>query len=371
MLAEARGHRPRAGAPSCWRTASSPYDSLIVATGATHSYFGHDEWAEHAPGLKTLEDALLIRRRVLLAFERADRETDDRTRRQWLTFVVIGAGPTGVEMAGTLAEIARHTLREDFRHIDPGTARVVLVEAADRVLPPYPPDLSEKAQRQLERLGVEVRTNARVTGVDADGVWLGDERLAARTVVWAAGVAASPLGRALGAPVDRAGRVPVAPDLTLPGHPEVFVVGRPGRDAAGRAAGARRRARGHADGPARGAQRPAHARGPERLAFRYVDKGSLATIGRKSGVALFGRFRMSGFPAWVAWLAIHIFFLIGFRNRLVVMIDWALVLLHPPAVRPAHPGSGALARWRTRKAGKLDVESSLLERGGAWRRFSR
>jgi NADH dehydrogenase len=299
------------------------YDSLIVATGATHSYFGRDEWADHAPGLKTLEDALLIRRRVLLAFERADRETDESRRRQWLTFVVIGAGPTGVEMAGTLAEIARHTLREDFRHIDPGTARVVLIEAADRVLPPYPPDLSEKAQAQLERLGVTVRTRTRVTEVDADGVSLGEERLAARTVVWAAGVAASPLGRALSASVDRAGRVPVEPDLTLPGHPEVYVIGdlaamrQDGQPVPGVAPAAMQMGR-HA---ARNVLRTIAGR--ERVPFRYVDKGSLATIGRRSGVALFGRFRMWGFPAWAAWLAVHIFFLIGFRNRLVVMTDWA------------------------------------------------
>jgi NADH dehydrogenase len=299
------------------------YDSLIVATGATHSYFGHDEWAEHAPGLKTLEDALLIRRRVLLAFERADRETDEARRRRWLTFVVIGAGPTGVEMAGTMAEIARHTLREDFRHIDPGTARVVLIEAVDRVLPPYPPDLSAKAQAQLERLGVEVRTKTRVTSVDADGVQLGDERLDARTVVWAAGVAASPLGRSLSAHVDRAGRVPVERDLTLPGHPEVYVIGdlaalqQDGQPVPGVAPAAMQMGR-HA---ARNVLRTIAGR--ERLPFRYVDKGSLATIGRKSGVALFGRFRMWGFPAWAAWLAVHIFFLIGFRNRLVVMTDWA------------------------------------------------
>ena len=299
------------------------YDSLIVATGATHSYFGHDEWAEHAPGLKTLEDALLIRRRVLLAFERADRETDEALRRRWLTFVVIGAGPTGVEMAGTMAEIARHTLREDFHHIDPGTARVVLIEAIDRVLPPYPPDLSAKAKVQLERLGVEVRTKTRVTAVDSEGVQLGDERLDARTVVWAAGVAASPLGRALSPDVDRAGRVPVERDLTLPGHPEVYVVGdlvsmqQDGQPVPGVAPAAMQMGR-HA---ARNVLRTIAGR--ERLPFRYVDKGSLATIGRKSGVALFGRFRMWGFPAWAAWLAIHIFFLIGFRNRLVVMADWA------------------------------------------------
>jgi NADH dehydrogenase len=222
-----------------------------------------------------------------------------------------------------MAEIARHTLRQDFRHIDPGTARVVLVEAVDRVLPPYPPDLSRKAQAQLERLGVEVRTSTRVTGIDADGVALGDERLAARTVVWAAGVAASPLGRALSASADRAGRVPVEPDLTLPGHPQVYVVGdlatmkQDGQPVPGVAPAAMQMGR-HA---ARNVLRALAGR--ERLPFRYVDKGSLATIGRKSGVALFGRFRMWGFPAWAAWLAIHIFFLIGFRNRFVVMTDWA------------------------------------------------
>jgi NADH dehydrogenase len=322
VLAEARGIEPARRAVLL-EDGEVLYDSLIVATGATHSYFGRDEWAEHAPGLKSLEDALLIRRQVLLAYERADRETDEAVRRQWLTFVVIGAGPTGVEMAGTLAEIARHTLRQDFRHIDPGTARVVLVEAVDRVLPPYPPDLSEKAKVQLERLGVEVRTHTRVTGIDADGVLLGEERLAARTIVWAAGVAASPLGRALTASVDRAGRVPVERDLTLAGHPEVYVVGdlaamqQDGQPVPGVAPAAMQMGR-HA---ARNVLRTIAGR--ERVPFRYVDKGSLATIGRKSGVALFGRFRMWGYPAWAAWLAVHIFFLIGFRNRLVVMTDWA------------------------------------------------
>jgi NADH dehydrogenase len=322
VLAEARGIEPARRAVLL-EDGEVLYDSLIVATGATHSYFGRDEWAEHAPGLKSLEDALLIRRQVLLAYERADRETDEAVRRQWLTFVVIGAGPTGVEMAGTLAEIARHTLRQDFRHIDPGTARVVLVEAVDRVLPPYPPDLSEKAKVQLERLGVEVRTHTRVTGIGADGVLLGEERLAARTIVWAAGVAASPLGRALTASVDRAGRVPVERDLTLAGHPEVYVVGdlaamqQDGQPVPGVAPAAMQMGR-HA---ARNVLRTIAGR--EHVPFRYVDKGSLATIGRKSGVALFGRFRMWGYPAWAAWLAVHIFFLIGFRNRLVVMTDWA------------------------------------------------
>ncbi len=322
LLAEARGI-DLAARKVLLADGEIAYDSLIVATGATHSYFGRDDWAAHAPGLKTLEDALEIRKRVLLAFEKADRETDDARRHQWLTFAVIGAGPTGVEMAGTMAEIAHYTLREDFRHIDPETARVVLVEAADRVLPPYPPDLSEKARRQLEGLGVEVRTNTRVTGIDAEGLSLGDERLLARTVVWAAGVAASPLGRELGVTVDRAGRVPVQPDLTLAGHPEVSVIGdlatlqQDGRPVPGVAPAAMQMGR-HA---ARNVLRA--LAGKERLPFRYADKGSLATIGRKAGVADFGRFHMSGFLAWLAWLLIHIFFLIGFRNRLVVMTDWA------------------------------------------------
>jgi NADH dehydrogenase len=299
------------------------YDALVVATGATHSYFGHADWEEHAPGLKTLEDALEIRRRVLLAYEKAERETDEAARREWLTFVVIGAGPTGVEMAGTLAEIARLTLRKDFRRIDPASARVVLVEAADRVLPPYPPDLSVKARRQLERLGVEVRLGTAVTAVERDGIELGAERIAARTIVWAAGVAASPLGRALSPQVDRAGRVPVEPDLTLAGHPEVSLVGdivslqQDGKPVPGVAPAAMQMGRHAAENVLR------TLRGEPRRPFRYVDKGSLATIGRKSGVADFGRLHMSGFLAWLAWLLIHVFFLIGFRNRLVVMSDWA------------------------------------------------
>ena len=300
------------------------YDFLILATGATHSYFGHDEWAFHAPGLKTLEDALFIRRRTLLAFERAEREPDAGRRRGLLTFVIIGGGPTGVELAGTLVEIARHTLRREFRRMDPGEARVVLLEGLDRILPAYPPDLSAKARRQLEDLGAEVRTGARVTGVDADGVWLGTERMEAGTVLWAAGVAASPLGRSLGAPLDRAGRVKVEVDLTVPGHPEVFVIGdlaaveRDGRPVPGVAPAAMQMGR-HA---ARNVLRS--VRGEARLPFRYVDKGSLATIGRRAAVALLGRIKLSGFPAWAAWLGVHIFFLIGFRNRFVVLMEWAL-----------------------------------------------
>jgi NADH:ubiquinone reductase (H+-translocating) len=301
----------------------TPYDYLILATGATHSYFGHDSWARHAPGLKGIEDALEIRRRLFVAFERAEREADAAVRRSWLTFVVVGAGPTGVELAGTVAEIARHTLSNEFRRIDPSHARVILLEGTDRVLPPYPPDLSQRARRQLEDLGVEVRVAALVTDVDGHGVCIGPERIESRTVLWAAGVAASPVGRSLGAPVDRAGRVKVESDLSLPGHREVFVAGdlaafeQNGRPVPGVAPAAMQMGRHAARNVLRsiGGQPPAP--------FRYVDKGSLATIGRRAAVADFGRFKLWGMPAWLAWLGIHIFFLIGFRNRLVVLMDWA------------------------------------------------
>ena len=300
-----------------------PYDSLIIATGATHSYFGHDEWEEIAPGLKSIEDALEIRRKMLLAFEVAEREQDAKIRDEWMTFVVVGGGPTGVELAGTFREVARMTLARDFRHIDPRNARVVLVQAEPRVLPPYAEELSESATKQLEALGVEVRTDAKVTGIDREGVWIGDERILARTVLWAAGVAASPLGRSLGVPLDRAGRVVVEPDLTIPGHPDVYVVGdlahfdQDGKPVPGVAPAA--------------AQMGKHAarnvsltlRGRPREPFRYVDKGSMATIGRGAAVAQIGRFKVSGVLAWLLWLFVHIFFLIGFRNRVVVMLEWA------------------------------------------------
>jgi len=299
------------------------YDHLIVATGSAHSYFGHDDWAAFAPGLKTLDDAFELRRRILLAFEQAEREQDRARRNAWLTFVVVGAGATGVEMAGTLAEIARHTLRGEFRHYDPRNARVVLVESGERVLPAYPPDLSEKARLQLERLGVSVWLGHLVSGVDVEGVQVGDERLAARTVIWAAGVAASPLGGSLGAPLDRAGRVIVEPDLSLPGQPEISVIG----DLA---------ALPWHQPPVPGTAPPAKQMGRRaaknillRLrrqptkAFRYRDYGSLATIGRSKAVAQFGRLKLSGYPAWLTWLGAHIVYLIGFRNRIVVLIDWA------------------------------------------------
>ncbi len=323
LLAEARQVHVERRAVVLEDGSEIAYDFLLVATGATHSYFGHDEWAAWAPGLKTLDDALEIRRRLLLAFERAERETDPARRRPWLSFAIIGGGATGVEMAGTLAEIARHTLRGEFRRFDSREARIVLLEGAERVLPGFPPELSDKARRQLEALGVEVRTGCRVTDVDAEGVSIGAERLPARTVVWAAGVAASPLGRTLGAPLDRAGRVLVAPDLSLSGHPEVYVIGdlaavqSGGRPVPGVSPAAKQMGRHAAANVLRRLQ------GEPTLPFRYRDYGSLAAIGRKAAVALVGRVKLWGLPAWFVWLFAHIYFLIGFRNRLVVMIDWA------------------------------------------------
>jgi len=296
-----------------------PYDYLVVATGSTHSYFGNDAWAAHAPGLKTLEDALEIRARILLAYEHAELETDPARRAAWLTFVVVGAGATGVELAGTLAEISRHTLRGEFRRFDPHKARVVLVEAGDRVLPPYPADLSEKALAQLERLGVTVWLGKRVTDVDAEGVTMGAQRITAKTVIWAAGVASSPLGRSLGAPLDRAGRVQVEPDLSVPGRPEIFVIGDlaalPG--VPGIAPAAKQMGR-HT-----GRNIIKLISNQKALPFRYRDYGQLATIGRSAAVAVIGKLKLSGFPAWFVWLTAHIYFLINFRNRLVVMLDLA------------------------------------------------
>jgi NADH dehydrogenase len=325
------------------------YDYLIVASGAGHAYFGHDDWAQHAWGLKTLDDALAIRARILTAFERAELETDAQRRDAWLTFAIIGGGPTGVELAGTLAEIARHTLAPEFRRSDPRQSRVLLIEAGERVLTNLPPRLSAKAAAQLQRLGVTLRTGRAVTGMGADYVELGEERIATQTILWAAGVSASALGRMLGAPLDRAGRVLVQPDLSLPGHPEVLVVGDlvsiscDGRAVPGIAPAAK--------------QMGAHAAkcisaslaGRPRLAFRYRDYGTLATIGRRAAVVEMRGHQLSGTLAWCFWLAAHIFFLIGFRNRLVVLIDWAWAYFsydrsariianrHPSSV-PANPG---------------------------------
>ncbi len=302
---------------------SVTYDYLIVATGARHSYFGHDEWSANAPGLKSIADALEIRRRVLSAFEEAEHETDLVRRHSWLTFVIVGAGPTGVELAGALCEIARHALAKDFRHIDPTQARVILLEGSPRVLPPYAPDLSEKARHQLVALGVDVRTGKVVTAIDADGVNMGAERIETHTVLWAAGVTGSRLGRALGVPLDRAGRVIVNPDLTIPGHPEVYVIGDlaslviNGVAVPGVAPAAMQEAEHAANNLLRALRRePA-------LPFQYHDKGSLATIGRSAAVAQLGKIKLSGPIAWLAWLFIHIMFLIGFRNRVLVVFQWA------------------------------------------------
>ncbi|HEY1128220.1 MAG TPA: NAD(P)/FAD-dependent oxidoreductase [Roseateles sp.] len=316
------------------------WDHLIVAAGATHSYFGRDDWAAFAPGLKTLQDAFEIRRRVLLAFEAAEREEDPARRAALLQFVVIGGGPTGVELAGTFAEIARHTLPGEFRRIDPRQARVLLVEGSPRVLQAMPEALSERAREQLAALGVEVRVGARVTGIDAQGLDIataaGAERLHSRCIVWAAGVAASSLGRALaqatGCTLDRAGRVVVEPDLSVPGFPAIQVIGDlaaaqshvPGREpkaVPGVSPGAKQMGRQAAANLLR------RLRGEATQPFRYRDYGNLATIGRNSAVVDLGTpagpLRFSGYPAWLFWLFAHVYFLIGFRNRFVVLLDWA------------------------------------------------
>jgi NADH dehydrogenase len=295
----------------------------VVATGATHAYFGHQEWERDAPGLKTIEDALEIRRRFLLAFEAAERETDRERRRAFTTFVIVGGGPTGVELAGAMAEVAFQNLPREFHDIDTRMARVILLEGADRILPSFTPDLSVKAKQQLEALGVEVRTNAFVTSVEDHAVMVGDERIPASNTFWGAGVEASPLGRCLGVPLDAAGRVRVGPDCSLPGHPRVFVIG----DLAhvpfnhgivpGAAPGAMQMGR-HA-----ARMIAADLDGRPRQPFRFHNKGLLATIGRARAVGDAGWMHFSGFPAWLAWAFIHILYLIGFRNRLLVMMQWA------------------------------------------------
>lgn len=310
------------------------YDTLIVATGASHQYFGHDEWEEFAPGLKTIEDATDMRRRILLAFEAAERENDPEKLRSWMTFVIVGAGPTGVELAGALGEIANDTLRRDFRNIDPTKARIILVEGTDRALPTYPAKLSAAACRMLERMRVSVRTGAFVTGVRKDSVTVreGDrsEEISTRTILWAAGVLASPLGRILaaeaGAPLDKAGRVIVEPDLTVPGRPEIFVIGdlanfshQNGKPLPGVAQTAIQ------GGRYAGRVIEARLRGKALPAFHYVDKGNLATIGRGAAVADLNGLQLSGFPAWLLWIFIHLAYIIEFRNRLLVMVQWAWV----------------------------------------------
>ena len=333
------------------------YDYLVIAAGATHSYFGHNEWEPMAPGLKTIEDALEIRRRVLLAFELAERQAAEGEGQIPLNFVVVGGGPTGVELAGTLAEIARHVLAHEFVYIDPKQTRIILLEGGPRVLPAYAEDLSRSAEEQLRKLGVDVRTSTMVTSIDADAVCVGETRIPAVVVLWAAGVAASPLGRKLGVPVDRAGRVGVDRDLSIPGHREVFVIGdlaafkdERGNLLPGVAPVAMQ------EGVAVAKNIGRDLEGKERVPFRYFDKGSLATIGRAAGVAQFGKVHISGYFAWLAWLFIHIFFLIGFKNRILVMIQWAWSYLtyergarlitgdiRLPSWSKTHPSNGANA----------------------------
>ena len=304
------------------------YDYLIIATGARHSYFGHDEWEKLAPGLKSLEDAVELRRRILLAFEFAEKTTDEAERKAAMTFVVIGGGPTGVEMAGAIAEISRYTLAKDFRHIDPSEARVILIEGAPRLLAAYPSDLSESAREQLVQLGVDVRTDTRVTNITEAGVQADGEFIPCRVKIWAAGNTASFVGKTLITPVDRVGRVVVNDDLTIPGHPEVQVIGdlanfshQTGEPLPGVSPVAMQQGRWAARNILR------MIRGEKPQPFRYFDKGSMATIGRNKAVADLKFFHLSGLPAWLAWLFVHIIFLVGFRNRLLVLIQWAWAYL--------------------------------------------
>src|SRR5467141_1315670 len=338
------------------------YDFLIIASGATHAYFGHQEREPLAPGLKTIEDALEIRRRVLLACELAERQNEPQNKTASgqsgspLQFAVIGGGPTGVELAGTLAEIAHHALNHEFRNIDPQQTRILLIEGGPRVLAAYSEELSRKAVDQLRRLGVEVRTSHMVNRVEPGAVWVGDERIPAAVILWAAGVAASPLGRKLGVPIDRAGRVLVQPDLSIPAHPEVFVIGdlaalndENGKMLPGVAQVAIQQGHWVADTIARDLQNQ------PRQNFRYHDKGSLATIGRAAAVAQFGKFELSGYFAWLAWLFIHILFLIGFRNRLIVMIQWAWSYLTYERGARLITGSDELPGWTKEDNGATGV----------------
>jgi NADH:ubiquinone reductase (H+-translocating) len=311
------------------------YDFLILAPGATHSYFGHPEWAQLAPGLKTLDDALAIRRQVLLAFEEAEREPDPARRRHLLTFAIVGGGPTGVELAGALADIAHHTLRREFDAIDPESTRIIVLEGGPTILPAFPESLRDSARRALRGLGVEVWENAAVTAIEPEQLRVGNDVMAAHTILWAAGVAASSLGRALGAPLDRAGRVDVESDLSVPGHPEIFIAGdlanfthQTGKPLPGVAQVAKQQ----------GAQAARNVMrritGQATRPFRYRDPGNMATIGRAAAIADFGWARVSGYLGWLLWLFVHILFLIGFRNRLSVMLQWSLAYTtHQRSVR--------------------------------------
>jgi NADH dehydrogenase len=340
---------------------SVPYDYLVVATGARHSYFGHDAWEPFAPGLKSLDDVAMIRRKILLAFEAAEVEADPEQRLALLTFVLVGAGPTGVELAGAMAELAHHALASDFRNIDPASARILLVEAAPRILLAFPPSLVRKAERALTRLGVEVRTNASVEAIDADGVLIAGKRLPTKTMIWTAGVAASPADQWLHAEVDRAGRVKVMRDLSLPNHPQVFVLGdtasvsQDGKPLPGVAPVAMQEGRYVASVLADRVAGKAHPQ-----AFRYRNKGNLATVGRSFGIVEMGSLRLAGLLAWVIWLVVHIVYLIGFRNRFLVLFQWAwayltyqrsarLITGEPTAALPSAPEPATM---------KITVEAS-------------
>lgn len=304
------------------------YDYLIVAAGAAHSYFGHDEWAQSAPGLKTLDDALAIRRRLLLAFEEAERESNPVYQRRLLTFVLIGGGPTGVELAGALGEIAGHALKAEFDNVDPAIARIILIEAGPSILPSFPDDLRTSARKALRRLGIDVREGQAVTKVEDGAVWVGDERIEAHTILWAAGIAAAPISRDLGPQLDRAGRIIVNADLSAPGHPSVFVAGdlasfshQTGKPLPGVAQVAKQQ------GSHAAANVAKLIAGQPTTQFRYFDPGNMATIGRNAAIADFGFLRVSGYLGWLLWLFVHILFLIGFRNRLSVMLQWAAAYL--------------------------------------------
>jgi NADH:quinone reductase (non-electrogenic) len=344
---------------------SVAYDHLIVATGAQDNYFGHADWRDHAPGMKSIEDALEVRRRVLFAFEEAEREGDEARRRAWLTFVIIGGGPTGVELAGSLSEMAHRALPRDFRHIDTQSARIVLVEGLDRLLPAYSEHLSARAKRVLEKLQIQVRLGTRVTAIDDEGVLLGNERIETRTVLWGAGVSPSPLGKMLGAPVNRAGQVEVTPELTLPGDPRVYVAGdlaavtQDGQPVPGLAPAAMQMGRSAARNILRRLQ------GKPVEPFRYLDKGSFAVIGRGAAVgSIFSKFEVSGLFAWFLWATVHLLYLVGFRSRISVMFTWLysyltwrrvarLITFSPRLRRREREPFGARAQATTAPAGSL------------------
>jgi len=327
LLADVRRVEPARGVVVIDEGRELAYDYLILAAGARHAYFGRDDWEPYAPGLKAIEDASEIRRRFLLAFERAEKSEDAAERDEYLTFVVVGGGPTGTELSGAMPMIARKALGPDFRNIDTKRTKVILIEGGPRLLPSFPPELAERAQRDLEALGVEVRLNSLVTDVDSTGVWIGKERIAARTAFWAAGNIASPLAKSLGAPLDRAGRLMVEPDLSVPGHPKIFAVGdlaiveQDGRTVPGVCPAANQEGAAAAENILRDIRRQ------PRRNFRYRNKGDLAVIGRSHAIADFGKVRLAGRIAWLLWLFVHIMYLVGFRNRISVLLQWTYAYL--------------------------------------------